>query len=88
MARSVKIIAVQLEPCHANTDGSAWYVYVEGLLSDLFDNLGVAGVEAELEDLVKESGVPLGIEFAHWEEAPTALSQYARLQRYYVGAAV
>jgi len=88
MGRAVKIIAVQLEPCHANTDGSAWYAYVEGSLDDMASDLGKDGVTLDLEDLVKKTGLPLGIDCTDWEEVPNDLSRYARLKRYYVGGAV
>jgi hypothetical protein len=82
----VKLVAVQLETCHANTDGSAWYGYFDGPVSLDDDDLGDA-LERELEEAVEKSDAPLGIEVGDWEEVPSALSKYAGLRRYYVGAA-
>jgi hypothetical protein len=85
---TTKIIAVQLEACHANPDGSAWYAYCDGPLEDLTPLIGEDGIAAEIEDLVGKSGVPLGIDCEDWDEVPSELSKHANLRRYYVGAAV
>jgi hypothetical protein len=83
-----KFIAVQLESCHANTDGDAWYLYVEGSLVDYVDEVGSEALSTEIEDLVEQVGAPLGIEVEDFEEVPTPLSKHTGLRRYYVGAAV
>ncbi len=76
-----QLIAVQLETCHANTDGTAWYAYYDGLPSH-FD-------ETELAAASKTDGAPLGIEFdTGFEEVPSGLSDFANLRRFFVGSAV
>jgi hypothetical protein len=80
----VKLVAVQLETCHANTDGTAWYAYLTEpttLWDELFE---------EIEDAAEKDGAPVGIEIEEndIEEVPNALSRHAGLRRFYVGAAV
>lgn len=77
-----KLIYVQLETCHANTDGVAWYAYFEGEpteeeLDTCFDN----------DDLVEKA--PLGRldEGDPKEEVPNPLSRATGLRRYCVDGA-
>lgn len=81
----VKLVAVQLETCHANTDGTAWYAYFTGEFPE--NNFQIL---KEIEKAAKQDGAPLGIEIEEdsVEEVPTSLSKFAALKRYYVGAAV
>ena len=80
-----KLVAVQLETCHANTDGTAWYAYFTGEFPE--DNFKIL---KEIEKAAKEDGAPLGVEIEEdsVEEVPNALSKHTGLRRYYVGAAV
>lgn len=83
-----KLIFVQLESCHANSDGVAWYAYFEG--EPTADETGVPAVFAD--ESIREGG-PLG-----WdgddeydtvpEEVPNPLSKHAGLRRYFVSPAV
>lgn len=76
-----KLICVQLETCHANQDGVAWYAYYEGEptpeeLLHAFDD----------ESLVEKCGLGrLGEDRS--EEVPNLLSERAGLRRYFVDAA-
>jgi hypothetical protein len=79
-----KLVCVQLETCHANHDGTAWYAYFDGKPKDVEDGAW----SREIEKLAKKDGAPLGIEVGDYEEVPTALSKHTGLLRYYVGAAV
>lgn len=72
------LICVQLETCHANKDGTAWYAYFAGDPS--FD----AG---ELAAVAGRDGAPLGFEAETPVEVPNDLSEYAGLRRFYVGFA-
>jgi hypothetical protein len=82
---SANLVAVQLEANHANTDGSAWYAYFSGDVGEDFVDDALIN---EIEDSVKGSGVPLGIEIEDFEEVPSELSKYAGLKRYYVGQGI
>jgi hypothetical protein len=81
-----KLIWVQLETCHANRDGTAWYAYFEGEPTEA--ELEVGAVFAD-RDLVEEA--PLGWddedEYNVPEEVPNPLAEYAGLRRYYVAGA-
>lgn len=79
----MNLIAVQLETCHANSDGSAWYAYfrTEPTEAELSD--GRAFTEA-----AKKDGGPLGLELSEAEEVPNDLSKAAGFRRYYVASAV
>lgn len=79
-----KLIAVQLETCHANTDGTAWYAYFDGEVGDL------ERFKAEIRKMAKEDGAPLMVSFEDGclEEVPSALSKATNLRRYFVAAAV
>jgi hypothetical protein len=79
-----KLVAVQLETCHANTDGTAWYAYLDGPTTLWAEML------LEIEEAAKKDGAPLGVEIDEdsIEEVPNSLSRHTGLKRYYVGAAV
>lgn len=81
----MKVIAVQLETCHANTNGTAWYAYLDGEFPE--NNFKVL---KDIETAAKQDGAPLGVEIEEdsIEEVPNALSKHTKLRRYYVGAAV
>jgi hypothetical protein len=88
-----KLIAVQLETCHHNTDGTAWYAYYDGELdtASLFeDDALIEAWTTEIGAAAKKDGAPLGLEFVDsgQEEAPNALSEHAGLRRYLVALAV
>ncbi len=85
-----KLVAVQLETCHANSDGTAWYGYFTGPVEfEEEDTLPAdESVIEEVEAAVEKSSDPLSIEVEDWEEVPNALSRHTGLRRYYVGAAV
>lgn len=72
-----KLIAVQLETCHNDHDGSAWYAYYTAPTADFDVN--------ELRAAAKKDGAPLGFESDAAELVPNALSEATRLCRYYVG---
>jgi len=84
----MKLISVELETCHANPDGTAWYAYVEGTIEELEEECGRASLEATFKHYAKANGAPLGLEPEDWEEVPNRLSKHTKLKRYYVGAAV
>jgi len=79
-----KLIAVQLETCHANTDGTAWYAYFEGSITEedveKFQQIAI-------KKAVKEDGAPLGLDFGCVEHVPNALSRHTCLLRFHVGGA-
>jgi hypothetical protein len=77
-----KLVAVQLETCHANHDATAWYAYYNGPVG--------YHLRDEVEAAAKKDGAPLGLDFEadSVEEVPNALSKHAGLKRYYVGGAV
>jgi hypothetical protein len=90
-----KLVAVQAETNHHNTDGIAWYAYYEGepdwsLFED--DDL-VTAWKAEIEAAAKKDGAPMGFDWDIFEaeglqdEVPSVLSERAGLRRYYVGQA-
>jgi hypothetical protein len=86
-AAAFKIVAVQLETGHANSDGTAWYAYCNGTLS--VDELGVDAFEDLVGGLAKADGAPLGLEFDNSpEEVPNLLSNATGLRRYWVASAV
>jgi hypothetical protein len=78
-----KPIAVQLETCHANHDGTAWYAYypAEG---DPDTSLDV------VQALSEADGAPLGLEreYGEPEQVDSRLSLAAGLRRFWVGGAV
>lgn len=77
-----KLVWAQLETCHANSDGVAWYAYYSGepaedeLLSWNYD-LG----------LVEDAPLGHDVDLTLFEEVPNALSQATNLRRYFVAAA-
>ena len=77
-----KLIYVQLETCHDNSDGVAWYAYFEGTPSE--DEL-----ESCFEDESKVRSEQLGrFDYGDLpEEVPSPLSVATGLKRYYVGGA-
>lgn len=76
-----KLVAVQLETCHANNDATAWYAYYDGPAGD-FDRTAI-------ERAAEKDGAPLNCDFDNDpEEAPNALSRHAGLRRYWVASAV
>jgi hypothetical protein len=80
----VKLIAVQLETCHHNNDGTAWYGYFDGEI----DN--VEPYKEEIRQKAKSDGAPLGCDFENDEElepVPNLLSKHTGLFRYYVAGA-
>lgn len=86
-----RLIAVQLETCHHNTDGTAWYAYYDGEPDwSLFvvDAL-VGSWKDEVRAAAKKDGAPLSPVFdgVGQEEAPNALSKHAGLRRYLVALA-
>ncbi len=91
-----KLVAVQLETCHANTDGTAWYGYFTAKIAS------VKPYRAEIRRKAKRDGAPLGVDFDDaYEESDgldlrkdgkaelvqNALSRHAGLFRYYVAGA-
>ncbi len=79
-----KLVAVQLETCHANQDSTAWYAYFEA--EGTFD---LSKFRTKIKDASKKDGAPVGVEMADDpEEAPNALSRHTGLRRFYVGLAV
>lgn len=77
------LIYVNLEVCHANTDGSAWYAYFDGKPS--YEDIQQAQTDESLR-----AKAPLGLEadvLGEGEEAPTPLSEHAGMHRFYVGGA-
>lgn len=85
MTSKTGIVAVQLETCHANTDGTAWYAYsTEPLPTGPLS----ADLRKEIVRLAKKDGAPLSPAFEDDpEEVPSALSKAAGLRRYYVACA-
>jgi hypothetical protein len=77
-----RLLAVQLETCHANSDGTAWYAYFNA--EQPKPPSGTVLVVA-----AKKDGAPLSLVHnrSEWEEVPNALSEAANLRRYYAGAA-
>lgn len=78
----VKLIYVQLETCHANPDGVAWYAYFDGPPT-------VEDLESAFDDESKVEQGSLGrLDFDEGpEEVSSPLSQAAGFRRYYVSAA-
>ena len=76
---SAKLLTVQLETNHHNSDGVAWYAYFDGK-----PNL------KELKQVYKQESLwekaPLGRENCPAEEAPNLLSAGAGLRRYLVAS--
>ncbi len=87
-----KLVAVQLETNDHNTDGVAWFAYVEGKTTSkqaqaLAERAYDDEESPEFEELI--SGGALGADFScDPEELPNALSKYAKLRRFYVAHAV
>ncbi len=80
------LVAVRLETCHANTDGTAWYAYFDGV--DLADLQTRSSFWRKImRAAAKADGAPLGVDFEEPEEVPNELSKHAGLKRYYVGGA-
>jgi hypothetical protein len=77
------LVVVQLETCHANTDGSAWYAYFDREPT-LQDKLDCLNDKSKVED-----GGCLGAELEpdSFEFVPNIMSKALGLYRYYVGAA-
>lgn len=78
-----KLVAVQLETCHANSDGSAWYAYLDGEFTE--EQFNDRSFRREVRELIKENGAPLRFEFDGLEEVPNRLSKATNLRRYYIG---
>ena len=84
----MRLVALQLETCHANTNGTAWYAYVEGEGTPS-QAQSLAGEAYQGHDADRVENAPLSAEFvADPEEVPNALSRHTGLRRYYVAAAV
>ena len=76
-----RLVAVQLETCHANTDGSAWYAYFDGQPTN--EDIALARTDTSVRDKCC-----LGLEGEdETEEVPNHLSNYTGLRRFYVGTA-
>ncbi len=85
-----KLVAVQLETCHHNTDGTAWYAYYDGEPELVFEtDEAMTAWQEEVEAAAKKDRAPLGLTFedAGQDEAPNALSEHAGLRRYLVALA-
>lgn len=87
------LVSIQLETCHANSDGTAWYAYIKGVTEP-----GTNEVVRPTIRLVKSlmQGVevsdydqaPLGFNLSDAiEEVPNHLSKHTGLWRFYVGEA-
>ena len=75
-----KLIYVQLETCHDNTDGVAWYAYWEGRPTE-------EQLLASFDDGSLVGGGPLGWDGVHPEEVPNPLSRHAGLTRWFLSQA-
>jgi hypothetical protein len=89
--RMAKLVCVQMETNDHNTDGVAWFAYVDGKMTAHEAQRLAEGVydseDPDNDDLV--AGGPLGADFScDPEELPNALSQYTKLTRFYVADAV
>ena len=92
-----KLIYVQLETCHDNTDGVAWYAYWEGrpteeqLLAAWYAYWEGRPTEEQLlasfDDGSLVGGGPLGWDGVHPEEVPNPLSRHAGLTRWFLSQA-
>ena len=85
-----RLIWTQLETCHANTDGVAWYAYFEGEPTQ--EELTVQTVFTDENESVRESA-PLGWDSqdeyeTEPEEVSNPLSKHGNLRRYFVSPAV
>lgn len=84
-----KLVAIQLETCHHNTDGVAWYAYYDGPLTEEDSVVKSFARKQEALKLVKDENV--GLSVGEWsdslEEVETGLSRHAGLRRYYAASA-
>lgn len=81
-----RLFSVELETCHANSDGVAWYAYVENGVLDFAD----PAVEKEVRAAIKSNSAPLGVDEyqgADAKEVPNKLSAKGGLRRFYVASA-
>lgn len=76
-------VAVQLETCHANRDGSAWYAYYPSDRVGREPDFGEVGLIL----LSRADGAPVGLEPCEPVLVPSALSVAAGMRRYHVGNA-
>jgi hypothetical protein len=84
------LVAVQLETCHANTDGCGWYAYFDGE-PDVITLRKSKSFRKQVLKAVKDNGAPLGLlndddfETVLDEEVPNDLSRHTGLKRWYLG---